>query len=67
MQLVFEDDYSNLFDLISFGFSVFERLQINNFFNSLSVEDMMVSFYSYRKPKIVQELCEILESDILVC
>jgi len=64
MQLVFKDDYSNLLDLKSFCFSVFKWLQVNNFFNSLSVMDMMVSLHSHRNPKIVQELCEILKIDI---
>ena len=66
MQFVFEDNPSNLLHLISFGFPVFKGLQINNFFDSLPVIDVMITLYSYRKPKIIQELGEILKSDIFI-
>ena len=66
MQFIFEYNSSNLLYLISFGFPVFKALQINNFFDSLPVIDVVITFHSYRKPKIIQEFGEILKSDIFI-
>lgn len=56
MKFIPEDDFSDLLDLVGLGLAVPEWLQIENFINPFFMEDMVISLYSFGKPKTLDKI-----------
>ena len=62
-QTVFENDITNLLNLIGLCFCS-SRLQVHDFLNLFSIKDVMAAPNSFLKPKPTQQAAQIVEIDV---
>jgi len=62
--MIARNQLADLSNLVGFGLPIWARLEINNFFDITSPENMMISLDSFLKTQRLNQTNEIIEPDV---